>query len=137
MFKNRTSERPAVQVDTLIGPQLVVHGDVKFSGGLHIEGRIVGKVAVEDGQGGTLTLAGSGNIEGEVRVPTVVIDGYLTGDVYASERVELAANARVHGNVHYRVIEMIAGAVVSGRLVHVDARGSFDNDAAHSASDAT
>ena len=41
--------------------------------------------------------------------------------MHASERVELAAKARVVGNVHYRVVEMRAGATLTGRLIHADA----------------
>ena len=51
----------------------------------------------------------------------VVINGELQGDVFASERVELAAKARVVGNVHYQVVEMRAGATLTGRLIHADA----------------
>ena len=54
-------------------------------------------------------------------MPVVVINGELQGDVHASERVELAAKARVVGNVHYRVVEMRAGATLTGRLIHADA----------------
>ena len=50
----------------------------------------------------------------------VILNGELQGDVYASERVELAAKARVLGNVHYKVVEMRAGATLTGRLIHVD-----------------
>ena len=41
--------------------------------------------------------------------------------MYATERVELAAKARVQGNVHYKVVEMRAGATLTGRLIHADA----------------
>ena len=44
----------------------------------------------------------------------------MKGDVIASERVELAAQARVHGNVHYKVLEMAAGAQITGRVVRED-----------------
>ena len=68
-----------------------------------------------------LTVAEAGSIEGEIRVPVVVIAGQLQGEVYASERVELASNARVTGNIHYKVVEMAAGAMITGRLIHADA----------------
>lgn len=123
MFKNKPAP-PEGQVDTLIGPQVTIRGDLQFSGGLYIEGRIVGKVVAEDGQRATLTLAENGSIEGEVRAPVVVINGRLDGDVYAAERVELAAKARVQGNVHYKVVEMLAGAVLTGRLIHAEAAGA-------------
>ena len=120
MFKNKPAQN-AGQIDTLIGPQVVMRGDLHFSGGLYIEGRIIGKVIAEEGQHAILTLAEQGSIEGEVRAPVVVINGQLHGDVHAADRVELAAKARVRGNVHYHVVEMTAGAQLTGRLIHADA----------------
>lgn len=121
MFGSKSSRASQTEVDTLIGAQVVIRGDLSFSGGLYIEGRVVGKVVAEDGAQATLTLAESGIVEGEVRAPVVVINGRLTGDVHASDRVELAANARVQGNVHYQVVEMSAGAQLTGRLIHAGA----------------
>ena len=108
------------QVDTLIGPQVVIQGDFHFSGGLYVEGRITGRLIAEDGQKAALTLADNGSIEGEVRVPVAVINGRVTGDIFSSERIQLGARARVEGNVHYKVVEMVAGSVLTGRLVHVE-----------------
>ncbi|WP_372362139.1 polymer-forming cytoskeletal protein [Xanthomonas sp. NCPPB 1325] len=121
MFGNKSNRGAQTVVDTLIGPQVVIRGDVLFSGGLYVEGRILGKVIAEDGASATLTVADQGSIEGEVRAPVVIINGQLTGDVHAAERVELAANARVQGNVHYQVVEMSAGAQLTGRLIHAAA----------------
>lgn len=108
-------------VETLIGPRVVFRGDVVFSGGLYVEGRIIGKVMAEEGQSAVLTLAEKGVIEGEVHVPTVVVAGTLHGDIHAAERIELAGTARVQGNIHYKVVEMAAGAMITGRLIHGDA----------------
>lgn len=108
-------------VETLIGPRVVIRGDVSFSGGLYVEGRIIGKVLAEDGQSAVLTVAEKGVIEGEVQVPTVIVAGALHGDVHAAERIELSGTARVLGNIHYKVVEMAAGAMITGRLIHADA----------------
>jgi cytoskeletal protein CcmA (bactofilin family) len=121
-FKNKSTQRDGFAIDTLIGPDVVVRGDLEFSGGLYVEGRIVGKVIAADGKPASLLLAEQGVIEGEVHAPVVVINGTLTGDVHAGERVELAQKARVEGNVHYSVVEMSAGAQLTGRLVHVQAQ---------------
>lgn len=118
MFKkDKKSAVAPGQVDTLIGPQVVIRGDFHFSGGLYIEGRIVGKVIAGNGEAATVTIAETGVIEGELRAPTVVINGQLVGDAYG-ERVELHAQARVTGNVHYKVVEMVAGSTLTGRLIH-------------------
>lgn len=124
MFNNRSIPRGAQPVDTLIGPQVTIRGDVIFSGGLYVEGQIHGSVRVEEGASGVVTLAEQGGIEGEIHAPVVVINGRLEGNVHASERVELAAMARVHGDVHYAVVEMRAGAQLTGRLIHADAKES-------------
>jgi len=108
-------------METLIGPRVLIRGDVSFSGGLYVEGRIIGKVVAEDGAPAMLSIAEAGVVEGEVRAPSVVVCGQLRGDVHATERVELMANARVQGNVYYKVVEMHAGAMLTGRLIHADA----------------
>jgi len=119
MFKNKPP-RHTDEIDTLIGPQVVIRGDLHFSGGLYVEGRIIGKLIAEDGSRATVTLAEQGSIEGEIHAPVVVINGRVDGDVHAAERVELASKARVQGNVHYKVVEMAAGSVLTGRLLHVE-----------------
>ncbi|RZA36187.1 MAG: polymer-forming cytoskeletal family protein [Lysobacteraceae bacterium] len=125
MFKSKPIHHDGQAIDTLIGPQVTLHGDLVFSGGLYVEGRIHGKVLAEEGSHAVLTLAEQGRIEGEVQVPVVILNGELHGDVYASDRVELAAKARVLGNVHYKVVEMRAGATLTGRLIHVDAESAM------------
>ena len=122
VFKNKSSQRDGFAIDTLIGPDVVIRGDLEFSGGLYVEGRIVGKVTAGDGRPASLLLAEQGVIEGEVHAPVVIINGTLSGDVHAAERVELAQKARVEGNVHYTVVEMSAGAQLTGRLVHAQAQ---------------
>ena len=123
MFGNSKSNRDGqLVVDALIGNQVVIRGDVEFSGGLYVEGRIHGRVIAQDGaSAATLTLAEHGVIEGEIRAQVVVISGRLDGDVHATEKVELTPSARVNGNVHYQVVEMNAGAQLNGRLIHASA----------------
>ena len=125
MFGNKSSRGSQMVVDALIGPQVVIRGDVVFSGGLYVEGRIEGKVLAEEGAKAMLTLAEQGHIEGEVRAAVVVLSGRLDGDVHASERVELTSSARVNGNVHYQVVEMNAGAQLNGRLLHSTAMAAL------------
>jgi cytoskeletal protein CcmA (bactofilin family) len=123
MFGSNKSNRDGhLVVDALIGAQVVIRGDVEFSGGLYVEGTILGKVIAQDGAANaTLTVAEHGTIEGEIRAQVVVISGRLDGDVHATERVELTPTARVTGNIHYQVVEMNAGAQLTGRLIHASA----------------
>jgi len=128
MFGNKNSrERGAstingndkqVVVEALIGPQVTIRGDVIFSGGLYVDGRIEGNVVAEEGASASLTLSEQGHIEGEIRASVVVLSGRLEGDVHASEHIKLEPSSRVTGNIHYQVVEMSAGAQLNGRLIH-------------------
>jgi cytoskeletal protein CcmA (bactofilin family) len=106
------------RVDTIIGQQTRIEGDIHFTGGLLVDGNIKGGVIAEAGSASVLTVSEHGNIEGDVRVPTVILNGTVTGDVRSDEHIELAAKARVDGDVYYKLIEMAMGAAVNGSLVH-------------------
>ncbi len=106
------------KIDTLIGQSLEVTGDVKFSGGLHLDGKIVGNVISEDGDNSVLIISDTGRIEGDVSVPYAVINGEVIGNVYASEKLELSGRARITGNVHYNLLEMASGSEVNGKMLH-------------------
>ena len=119
MWGNSQKRKKArTDIDTLIGQNTQVAGDLRFSGGLHIEGTVKGNVYAENDGHSMLSLSDRGTIEGEVKVPFVKLNGAVIGDVHSSEHVELSANARVTGNVYYNLIEMAIGAEVNGKLVH-------------------
>ena len=106
------------RIDTLVGQGTVINGDLIFAGGLHVDGNINGNVIAEKGSSAILILSEYGRIEGEVKVPNMVLNGEIVGDVYGSIRVELAPKSRIKGSVYYNLIEMAIGAEVNGGLVH-------------------
>lgn len=101
---------------TLIAPSAQIRGDIEFTGGLHVLGKVIGSITVT-GDGGRLVIGETGCVEGEIRVPKVVINGRVEGDVHATEHLELAEKAVIEGNVYYALIEMVMGAQVNGKLV--------------------
>ncbi|HWQ38553.1 MAG TPA: polymer-forming cytoskeletal protein [Burkholderiales bacterium] len=119
MFGNKPS-KPQNRIDSLIGAGTVVEGNIAFTGGLRVDGRVRGSVLTADDQPSTLVLSEKAQIEGEIRVSHAVINGTVIGPVYGAEYVELQPKSNVTGDVHYRTIEIQLGAVVQGRLVHQD-----------------
>ncbi len=108
----------APKIVTLIGEGTEIDGNVTFKGGLHVDGSVRGNVLALDDDKATLTLSDMGNIEGDVQVPQVILNGTVIGDVHASQRLELAPRAKVTGTVYYKLLEMAMGAEVNGSLVH-------------------
>lgn len=113
----------AERLDTLVGLETEVRGDIVFGGGLHIDGNVKGNVIARNDGVTSLVLSERGSVEGEVRAPHVVIDGLVVGDIYAIESVELAEHARITGNVYYNRIEIAMGAEVNGKLIHLEEAG--------------
>ena len=103
---------------SFIASQTEVSGDIRFVGGLHVEGKVIGNIVSDEG-----ALHVHGEVTGEIRVPHVVINGLVTGNIYAGDHIELAAKAVVNGNVYYRTMEMMMGAQVNGSLLHSDKPG--------------
>lgn len=105
-------------VDTLVGSNSQVNGDLTFSGGCHIDGTVKGNVSADSDSNSALSISEDGTVEGGVTVPYVVLNGIVRGDLVAAQRVELGPTARVIGNVYYNLIEMAIGAEINGKLVH-------------------
>jgi len=105
-------------IDTLIGPNSRINGDLQFDGGCHIDGTVKGSVSADLDSSSAVSISEDGGVEGSVTVSYVVLNGIVRGDVYASQRVELGPTARVIGNVYYNLIEMAIGAEINGKLVH-------------------
>src|SRR5262245_49215908 len=133
MFGRR--KQTSTRIDTLLGKTANLNGDLEFSGGLHLDGRVVGNVRSSAEDGGALSVSESGFIEGSVEVTNIVMNGTVNGDLHARERLVLGGKARVNGNVHYGVIEMAPGAVITGKLIPLSA-GAAPKGAAESAADA-
>ena len=118
MFGGKGGSKPHNNIECLIGAGTTVEGSIIFSGGLRVDGRVHGDVIAADDKPGTLVLSEQAQIEGEIRVSHVVINGTVIGLVHAAEYVELQPKANVTGDVHYRTLEIQLGAVVQGRLVY-------------------
>lgn len=105
-------------VETLVGANTRLNGDLHFRGGCHIDGTVNGNVTADPDSDSALSISDIGNVDGGVTVPYVVLNGIVRGDLFASQRVELGPTARVIGNVYYNLIEMAIGAEINGKLVH-------------------
>lgn len=118
MWGSNSNKLKTAKVETIIGQNTEIEGDVLFHGGLHIDGKVKGNIRAEDDSESLLILNQEGVIEGEVRVPNVFVNGQVVGDIHASDRVELQNHARIEGNVYYNLLEMAMGAAINGSLVH-------------------
>ena len=120
------AEKPCNTIDTLIGVKSELKGDIVFSGGLRIDGKVRGNITAKGDANSTLVLSEHAVITGNVTVPHIITNGSIKGNVRAAERIELQAKSEVVGDVYYKVIEMALGAVINGNLVRESLEGNRD-----------
>lgn len=123
----KKSNRIQNSIDTLIGVDSRIEGDIHFIGGLRVDGAIRGNVSEPNASPSTLILSEHGRIEGAINASKIVINGNVTGPVKANLFIELQAKARITGDVYYKSLEMHIGAVIEGKLVYLG-DAPVDND---------
>jgi|SRR5690554_1068625 len=105
------------QLDTLLGQNTRLKGDITFSGMMHLDGHVEGSIIAEN-DNDTLTISENGGVKGTIKAGNLVINGSIDGDVTASGKIEVLSQARISGNIYYINIEMEAGSQVNGQLIY-------------------
>lgn len=118
MFSSNQS-KPQNRIDSLVGFGTRIEGDVSFSGGLRVDGEIIGKVIADPSKPSTLVLSEHARVQGEINVTHLVVNGAIVGPVHVAEYLELQSKAKVIGDVHYKTLEIQLGAIVEGKLIHL------------------
>ena len=114
MFKKNKSLESGI---TLIEANCEITGDLHFSDQLQVNGLVNGNIYAKPGSKASVTVSQKGKVSGEIRVPNVVVNGKVLGDIRAEDHVELAAKAEVKGNIYYNSIEMVKGSRAEGQIV--------------------
>jgi cytoskeletal protein CcmA (bactofilin family) len=107
------------RIDTLVGAETRIEGDMHFNGGLRVDGAIRGSVSEQNGTPSTLIISEHGRVEGAVTAAKIVLNGKVIGPVKSSHFVELQTKARITGDLYYKSLEMHTGAVIEGKLIYL------------------
>lgn len=99
------------RVATTLGEDTTFEGNLKFANTLRIEGKFKGQME-SDGQ---LIVAKTGVVEADIKVGGVTVDGKITGNITASDLVELRSTAEVHGDITASRLKVEDGVVFVGR----------------------
>ena len=114
--KNISSTTPT-QLDTLLGQNTNLKGDIGFKGILHLDGKISGSIIGEQNDD-VLTISETGSVEGKIEVANIIINGMVKGDITSIGKIEVASKANIEGNVYYQNSEMETGSKINGQLIY-------------------
>ncbi|MFQ6021861.1 MAG: polymer-forming cytoskeletal protein [Acidiferrobacterales bacterium] len=121
-----SNAKPCDTIGTLIGAMSEFKGNVVFSGGLRIDGKVKGNITAQAGNS-ILILGDEAEVCGNITVPHIITNGKIKGNVHCSQRIELEPKAAIHGDVHCKLIEIALGATISGRLIQETVEGTEKN----------
>ncbi|MFN7727033.1 MAG: polymer-forming cytoskeletal protein [Rubrivivax sp.] len=114
MWFSKKHKPPPIR--SLVGEGMVVHGEIRFSEGLRIDGQVFGDVLAQGEARSILVISDNARVHGKVLASHVIINGEVKGPVHASELLELQPKARIEGDVRYDILEMHPGALLEGEL---------------------
>ncbi|HFC30285.1 MAG TPA: polymer-forming cytoskeletal protein [Oceanospirillales bacterium] len=120
--QNISNNTPS-KLDTLLGQNTKLNGDISFNGVFHLDGTVSGSL-VGTQNDDILTISETGVVEGKIVVANIVINGTVKGDITSVGKIEVASKANIEGNVYYNNIEMEAGSKINGQLIYQDKDGA-------------
>ena len=114
------------KINTLIGSDIVIKGDIIYNGTVHVEASVEGSLISSKNKESKLYSNKSSVIRGFVDASNVAINGTVYGNVYVYDLLQLGSDAFIKGNIYYKSIEMEVGAKIDGRLVVCDSKEELD-----------
>jgi len=96
---------------TVIGPDAVFKGELSFEKGVRVDGRIEGKITTK----GYLGVSQGGKLQADVAAGSIIVEGQVTGNLNASDRVELRKTARLKGDIRASKLLVAEGAAFTGQ----------------------
>jgi cytoskeletal protein CcmA (bactofilin family) len=104
------SERPQGEITTLLGRGSEFEGKLTFEGTVRIDGKLSGEIFSED----VLVIGEGAQVNAEIDVGVIIVEGNVTGNIRAKRAVELHAPARVKGNIETPSLYIDKGVTFEG-----------------------
>jgi len=109
-----------------VGSGTVITGEASFKTMLRVDGRFSGRIA---STGGNLIVGSGGQVDANIEVAVATIHGIVTGDIIASDRIELGRAAKLTGNIQTPSLMIEQGAVFEGSCKMTQAKAAVTTPA--------
>jgi cytoskeletal protein CcmA (bactofilin family) len=96
-----------------IGKSLQIKGEVISSESLYIDGKVEGAITIP---GGRVTVSRNARVSANIIACEVVVSGKVSGNIYASDRVDIRSEGSVTGDVTAQRITIGEGAFFQGGM---------------------
>ena len=107
-------------VETKIGPNLKIKGEIEGRDNVRLEGKFEGNANI----GGLFFVGPQGDFKGELTADHVIIEGTCKGNVSAKKKIELRTSAKFHGNIASNTIAIAEGSFFEGEIKMNETEGA-------------
>jgi|SRR4051794_30250782 cytoskeletal protein CcmA (bactofilin family) len=97
-------------IENVLGPSLVIRGDLTADGGFRIDGTVEGNVESK----AAIVVGESGVVRGDVRGTDIVVAGQVMGHVSCTGHLEILAKGRIEGDIDAKSVRIETGGVFRG-----------------------
>ena len=97
---------------TILGPDSKFKGDLTFDSAAKVLGHVEGSITSK----GKVFIANGSTCKANVKANEVAIEGFIEGNVEATERIEIKAKGRVTGDIVASRMTMGDGASINGHV---------------------
>lgn len=111
MLKRKTAEQVNAKIGSIIGADMVVKGNIEATEAIRVEGNVTGDVSSE----GTLVIASTGKVAGNIKGNNIMIAGTIEGDLVSGGRTEVASTGKIIGNIRTKSLIVDENAVFQGQ----------------------
>lgn len=118
MFGRKKNSSSKHEINSHLDAKSTIKGDVTFSGGMQIQGRVYGDVKGLS-PNAVLVIGKDAVIEGSVEADFIFVDGSIIGPVKGANMVVVRPNGQITGDVHYGRIQMEEGSLIKGQLLPI------------------
>jgi cytoskeletal protein CcmA (bactofilin family) len=105
-------DKASLAIQTFLGPQTSLEGTLTFTGTVRLDGHFSGNI---ESDGGTMIVGDQAVIHADVTVRAATVSGEVTGNIRASDRIELHVPAKVYGDLHAPVVLIDEGVIFDGK----------------------
>ena len=109
----KSTEQPSAKINSIIGSDMVVEGNIRAKETVRVEGSVTGNVETE----GALIISATGKVKGNIKGSSIVVGGMLEGDLVSTGKTEVISTGKVIGNMHTKSLIVDENAVFQGQCI--------------------
>lgn len=110
-IRKQVDETIKHDIETIIGKNTVIKGEISGTGNLRIDGLVEGSISSE----GCVVIGEAGTVNGDIKANTLNVSGQVNGNADISDKLAIAASGQLIGDVKVGSFNIAQGGVFKGR----------------------